>query len=110
MANLKELDETTFDKVIEANIPVLVDFWAAWCGPCKAIAPVVDELAGEYKDKVTFAKVDVDKNAKIATRYGIHSIPTLLIFKGGKPVKQLVGFRQKGDLKKALDEVLKQGA
>lgn len=108
MGNLKELDESTFDKEInESKIPVLVDFGAEWCGPCRAIAPIVEELATGYQGKVTFARVDVDKNSRVASKFSIHSIPTILIFKAGKPVKQAVGFRQKADLKKMIDEVIK---
>lgn len=92
--------------VIQSSQPVLVDFWAAWCGPCLMVAPIVEELAKEYVGKVTFAKVDVDQNPKTASSYGIMSIPTLLIFKGGQPVSHIVGFRPKEDLKRALDEVL----
>ena len=84
----------------------VIDFWATWCGPCRMVAPVVDELAKEYAGRVTFAKLDVDQNPKTASSYGVMSIPTLLIFKEGKPVSQLVGFRPKEELKRSLDEVL----
>ncbi len=92
--------------VIEAEMPYLVDFWAPWCGPCRAIAPVVEELAGEYAGRVGFAKVNVDESPKVATEYGIQSIPTLLLFKDGKPMKQVVGLTPKADLKKHLDSIL----
>ena len=107
MAEPLKVDDTSFKSVvIEANVPILVDFWAPWCAPCRSIAPVVDELAGEYAGRVGFAKVNVDENPKVATDYGVRSIPTLLIFKEGKPVAQIVGMRPKAELKKQLDSVL----
>jgi thioredoxin 1 len=107
MAEPLKVDDKSFkDVVIEAKMPVLVDFWAPWCAPCRGIAPMVDELAGEYSGRVGFAKVNVDENPRVATEYGIRSIPTLLLFKEGKPVKQIVGLRPKAELKKHLDDVL----
>ena len=90
-------------EVLESSIPVLVDFWAEWCGPCKAIAPVLDELAGEYDGKLKIAKVDVDKNSALAGEFGIRSIPTLLIIKGGAVQEQMVGALQKSALKQKVD-------
>jgi len=101
------IEDSNFDKVVlQAKIPVLVDFWADWCGPCRMVAPLVEELAEEYEGRVSFGKVNVDKNPKVASQYGIMSIPTLIIFKGGKPVSNIVGFRPKNELKKSLDAAL----
>jgi len=107
MAEPINIDEQNFnDIVLQAKNPFLVDFWAPWCGPCKAIAPIVEELATEYSGRVGFAKINVDDNPVLATTWGIRSIPTLLIFKDGKPVQQVVGARPKAELKKYLDEAL----
>jgi thioredoxin 1 len=107
MAKPREVTDATFDQeVLESAKPVLVDFWAPWCGPCRMVAPVVDELAQEYDGKVEFVKVNTDENPNTAVKYGIRSIPTLLVFKGGQPVGQIVGFRPKSDLKQRLDAVV----
>ena len=96
--------ETWEDDVLHATQPVLVDFWAPWCAPCRMIAPALEELAEEFAGRVTIAKVNVDENAEIAGRYGIRSIPTLILFRDGKPVEQLVGARPKADLARVLAE------
>ena len=102
-----EVTDTNFQaEVIEADGPVLVDFWAPWCGPCRMVAPIVEELAGEYEGRVKFVKLNTDENPRIASSYGIRSIPTLLVFKGGEVAGQIVGFRPKSDLQKRLDAVL----
>jgi thioredoxin 1 len=107
MAKVEPVTDQTFEEaVIKAQRPVLVDFWAPWCGPCRMVAPIVEELAGEYAGRVDFYKLNTDENPAVATRYGIRSIPTLLVFKNGEPVGQIIGFRPKNDLKKRLDEVL----
>lgn len=107
MAEPFDVDDKSFNEVVlEAGKPFLVDFWAPWCGPCRAIAPIVVELAEEYADRVGFVKVNVDENSRVATEYGIRSIPTLLLFKDGKPMTQIVGLRAKAELKKHLDAAL----
>jgi len=93
-------------EVLSSDLPVLVDFWAPWCGPCRMVAPIVEELAGEYEGKAKFLKLNTDDNIETASRYGIRSIPTIMVFRNGEPVDQVIGFRPKGDLKKSLDKAL----
>jgi thioredoxin 1 len=102
-----ELSEINFEQeVLKSSTPVLVDFWAVWCGPCKMIAPIIDELSIEYEGKLKIGKVDVDNHQQIAMQYGIRSIPTLLIFKGGKVVEQIVGAAPKKSLVEKLSKHL----
>ena len=107
MSKPVEVDVYSFDDVVlQSDKPVLVDFWATWCKPCLMVAPILDELADEYDGQVTFTKVDLDQNQKIAANYGIMSIPALIIFKGGEPVANVVGARPKAELKKLVESVL----
>ena len=104
--NIVTLTEANFPaEVLQSSMPVLVDFWAEWCGPCKMIVPILDELAGEYDGKVKIGKVNVDDHQKLATEYGIRAIPTLLLFKDGQVADQIVGLRSKRDFKSKLDKV-----
>lgn len=107
MSKPVEVNEAKFDEmVLKAKIPVLVDFWAPWCGPCRMVAPLIDELANEYEGKVSFMKLNVDDSPKIASKYGVMSIPALIIFKNGQPVSNLVGFRPKPEFKKNIETAL----
>jgi thioredoxin 1 len=108
-ANIVTLTQSNFDaEVLKSSNPVLVDFWAEWCGPCKMIAPLLDELADEYVGKVKIGKVDVgdDQNQPLATQYGIQYIPALFIFKGGQVVGQVTGMKSKKELKATLDKFI----
>ena len=99
-------EDTWDDKVLNSDIPVLVDFWAEWCGPCKQIAPAVHELALEYDGQLSVGKLDVDSSPNIAMKYGVRSIPALIFFKDGQAVHTIIGARPKGALKKEIDTVL----
>lgn len=99
-------DQTFQQEVLQSTIPVLVDFWAPWCGPCKFVSPIVEELAKEYEGKIKVKEMNVDDNSQTASSYGIMSIPTLMIFKGGKPVKTMIGAQGRESIKKGIDEVL----
>ena len=101
------LQDGTFDtEVLKSDIPVLVDFWAVWCGPCKAIAPSVEELAKQYKGKIKIAKMDVDEHQQVPQQYGIRSIPTLLVFKGGRVVDTIVGAVPKSKLEESVKKAI----
>ncbi len=107
MAKPVELTDSNFnDEVLNSDKPVLVDFWAEWCGPCRMVGPVVEELAGDYEGKVKVGKVDVDSNPQVSMQYGIRSIPSLLIFKNGDVVDQIIGAVPKAHLQKQLDAQL----
>jgi thioredoxin 1 len=106
-SDIVTLQDSTFDQeVLKSDTPVLVDFWAVWCGPCKAIAPTVEDLAAQYKGKVKVAKMDVDAHQQIPQQYGIRSIPTLLVFKGGRVVSSLIGAVNKSKIEEALQKAL----
>jgi thioredoxin 1 len=105
-ANLLTLTEANFpEEVLRSSVPVLVDFWAEWCGPCKMITPILDELALEYEGRVKIGKVNIDEQQSLAAQHGIRAIPTLLLFKNGEVAEQIVGLRSKRDLKNNLDRV-----
>ncbi len=95
-------DETFGQEVLKSDTPTLVDFWAVWCGPCRMVAPVVDEIAREQAGKLRVMKLDVDENQNTAMAYGVMSIPTLILFKNGQPVERIVGFRPKPDMEKKI--------
>ncbi|MCH2036360.1 MAG: thioredoxin [Puniceicoccaceae bacterium] len=101
--NIIELDSSNFESTInDTNVPVVVDFWAPWCGPCKSIAPILEELASELGESVKISKVNVDNNSEIATKYEIRAIPTILVFKNGEIAETVVGLTSKADLKAKL--------
>lgn len=111
MANALEINESNFEElVLNSDKPVLVDFWAAWCGPCRMVGPVVEEIAGEYGETAVVGKVDVDANQEISIKYGIRSIPALLYFKGGEVVDSVIGAVPKNVLTNKLDEAIKAEA
>ena len=99
MGNALAVTDASFDQeVLGSPVPVLVDFWAVWCGPCKIIAPTIDQIATEYDGKLKVVKVDIDQNMEVSTRFGILSIPTLMLFKGGQPVEKMIGALPKPSL------------
>ncbi|MCJ7514842.1 MAG: thioredoxin [Dehalococcoidia bacterium] len=109
--NMINVDQSSFERdVLNSQMPVLVDFWAPWCGPCKAVAPIVEELAKEYKGRIEFAKLNVDDAPFVASKYGVMSIPTIMVFKSGKPMQHAIGYQPKEQLKKLLDKALAKQA
>lgn len=104
---VSEINAQNFDaEVLQSDVPVLVDFWAPWCGPCRMQAPVIEKLAGEYEGKVKFTKLNTDENQSVAVNYGITGIPTLIIFKGGNAEKKLVGLHTEAQLTQEISELL----
>lgn len=107
MADLTHVTDDSFDgEVLKAPLPVLIDFWAPWCGPCRAVAPIVDELANEYAGRLKVVKLNVDDNPRTPSRYGVRGIPNLILFKDGEPKEQIVGAVPKAHLVKAIEKVV----
>lgn len=107
MVNVKELDEATFETdVLKADKPVLVDFWAPWCGPCRMVGPIVEAIAARYADKIGVGKINVDEQPALATKYGIRSIPTLMVFKDGEVAERTMGAQPESALASMIDKVL----
>jgi thioredoxin 1 len=107
VGKVSEVSDASFaQEVLQSKIPVLIDFWAPWCGPCKAIAPVVEELAGEYEGRLKVVKMNVDDNPQTPSQYGVRGIPNLIVFKGGQVAEQIVGAVPKAQLVKAIDRVV----
>lgn len=105
--SIVELSDSIFEsEVIESDIPVLVDFWAPWCGPCRALAPVIDEISNDFHGKVKVGKVNVDENPEISMKFGIRSIPTLIVFKGGEVFEQVIGAVPKSQIEETLNKAL----
>jgi thioredoxin 1 len=107
MSDILEVTDDTFEaEIVNSTIPAMVDFWAAWCGPCKMVAPVVEELAQEYDGKVKIAKMDVDQNRQTPAKFGIRNIPTLILFKGGEVAQTMIGAQPKSSIEEELKKLL----
>jgi len=107
MGDILEVSDSSFEsEIIKSDLPAMVDFWAEWCGPCKMVGPVVEELAGEYQGKIKIAKMDVDQNRETPAKFGIRNIPTLILFKGGEVVKTIIGAQPKSSIDDELKKLL----
>lgn len=106
MADLVFTDQNFEEEVLKSELPVLIDFWAPWCAPCRIVSPIVEELAKDYEGKLKVGKLNVDENPKTASTYGIMSIPSLIFFKSGKPAKTMIGAQSKDNFKRGIEEVL----
>jgi thioredoxin 1 len=106
MSYVTLIDSNFEEEVLKSDKPVFVDFWATWCPPCRVLGPIIEELAGEYKDKAKIAKLDVDQSQETASKYGVMSLPTVVLFKNGNPVKSLVGVQPKENYRTELDQLL----
>ncbi len=106
MADVTFTDQNFKEQVLDSKLPVVVDFWAPWCGPCKMVSPTIDELAKEYEGKMVVGKMNVDENQQISGQFNVMSIPTVMVFKNGQPVKSIIGAQGKESYKKAFEEVL----